>query len=321
MRADRRSTRAPAMLAGAATALVVFWGCSDNDPTRISRITAPPATADATNAADYTLVQIDYPGATFTAPNGINSRGDIVGRYIGAAGARGGFLLDKRGSYRSIDYPGALATSVVGINSPGAMVGEYSDATRNHGFALRGGTFSQIDFTVGTTVAHSTFAFGINSSGAVVGEYKVLFKPLGDPGHAFLFQDGVFTHISPPGARAAVAWAINASGQSVGYYMDQQVPSVGHGWRRDSDGTYATFDFPGATFTNARAINESGTIVGVYRDASQRSHGFMFEGDVFTRFDYPGAIFTRLSGINARGDIVGDFQDASGRTHGLLLMR
>jgi len=321
MYTDFRSTRAPAMLVGAVAALTVLSGCSDNDSTRVSRITGLPATVRADQAADYTLLQIDYPGATLTAPNGIDSRGDVVGRFIGPGGVRRGFFLDKHGSYEAIEYPGALATSAVGINAAATVVGEYSDATRNHGFALRGGTFSQIDFTVGTTVAHSTFAFGINSSGAVVGEYKVLFKPLGDPGHAFLFQDGVFTHISPPGARAAVAWAINASGQSVGYYMDQQVPSVGHGWRRDSDGTYATFDFPGATFTNARAINESGTIVGVYRDASQRSHGFMFEGDVFTRFDYPGAIFTRLSGINARGDIVGDFQDASGRTHGLLLMR
>lgn len=321
MHADCRSTRTPAMLVGAVAALTALWGCSDNDPTRVSHGTGLPTAAGADQAADYTLLQIDYPGATFTAPNGINSQGDIVGRYIGDGGARRGFLLDKHGSFKAIEYPGALTTSAVGINAAATVVGEYSDATRNHGFALSGGAFTQIDFTVGSTVAHSTFAFGSNSSGAVVGEYKILFKPLGDPGHAFLFEDGVFTHISPPGARAAVAWGINASGQSVGYYVDQQVPPVGHGWRRDSDGTYATFDFPGATFTNARAINASGTIVGVYRDGSQRSHGFMLEGDVFTRFDYPGAIFTRLSGINARGDIVGDFQDAAGRTHGLLIMR
>ena len=321
MHADRRSTRAPAMLVGAVTALIVLSGCSDDNPTRPSRITAQPPAADASQAADYALVQLDYPGATLTAPNGINSQGDIVGRYVGAGGARGGFLLDKHGSYRSIDYPAALATTAVGINSATDIVGDYSEVGRNHGYALRSGTFSPIDFTVGNTVAHSTFAFGINSSGAVVGEYKILFKPLGDPGHAFLLEDGAFTHISPPGARAAVAWAINASGVSVGYYMDEQVPSVGHGWRRDRDGTYTTFDFPGASFTNARAINASGTIVGVYRDANQRSHGFVLDGGAFTRVDYPGAIFTRLSGINARGDIVGDFQDAAGRTHGLLMVR
>jgi uncharacterized membrane protein len=266
-------------------------------------------------------VQIDFPGATLTAPNGLNAQGDVVGRYVTVGGARRGFLLDKHGNFQSIAYPGDLAIAAVGIDAGGSIVGEYAEFGRNHGFALSNGAFSLIDFTDGTTVAHSTFAFGISESGAVVGEYKVLFKPLGDPGHAFLLEDGLYTHISPPGARAAVAWGINASGQSVGYYMDQQVPSVGHGWRRDPDGTYTLFDFPGASFTNARAINASGTIVGIFRDAAQRSHGFVLESGVFTRFDYPGAIFTRLSGINARGDIVGDFQDAVGRTHGFLMRR
>lgn len=321
MHANRRSTRATATLTGAVTSLILLAGCTDSEPTQPSRVMTPRVTAEGSQGAEYTLVQIDYPGATLTAPNGINSRGDIVGRYIGAANARRGFVLDKHGTFASLDYPGGVSTSAVGINAPGDVVGEYSDGSRNHGFMLRNGGFSAIDFTEGVTVAHSTFAFGVNPSGAVVGEYKMLFKPLGDPGHAFLFENGSFTHISPPGARAAVAWGINASGQSIGYYMDQQVPSVGHGWRRDADGTYEVFDFPGASFTNARAINASGTIVGVYRDASQRSHGFVLEGGAFTRIDYAGAVFTRLSGINSRGDIVGDYQDAGGRTHGLLMIR
>jgi uncharacterized membrane protein len=320
MHTDRRSARAPAMLVGAVSSLILLAGCSDSNPTGTSRVTAPRVT-DADQGASYTTVQIDYPGATFTAVNGINSLGDMVGRYIDAANARRGFLLDHHGAFTSLDFPGGVSTSAVGINALGDVAGEYSDGSRNHGFMLRSGAFTAIDLTDGVTVAHSTFAFGVNALGAVVGEYKILFKPLGDPGHAFLFENGKFTHISPPGARAAVAWGINASGQSVGYYMDQQVPSVGHGWRRGADGTYEVFDFPGASFTNARAINESGTIVGVYRDTSQRSHGFVLEDGAFTQIDYPGAIFTRLSGINARGDIVGDFQDAGGRTHSLMMIR
>ena len=321
MHVSHRSTRTPATLAGAMLSLILVASCSDSDPTRPSPIDAARATGEVVLAAEYTAVQIDYPGATFTTIDGINSQGDIVGRYIDAANARRGFQLDKHGMYESLDYPAAVSSSAVGINNLGDVVGEFSDGSRNHGFMLRNGAFSAIDFTDGVTEAHSTFAFGVSPSGAVVGEYKMSFKPLGDPGHAFLLENGHYSHISPPGAAAAVAWKINASGQSVGYYMDQQVPSVGHGWRRDANGTYEVFDFPGASFTNARAINESGTIVGLYRDASQRSHGFILEDGAFTRIDYPGAIFTRLSGINSRGDIVGDYRDAGGRTHGLLMTR
>ena len=37
-------------------------------------------------AADYRFVKIDFPNATQTLANGINARGDIVGRYADADG-------------------------------------------------------------------------------------------------------------------------------------------------------------------------------------------------------------------------------------------
>ena len=319
---DRPFIRVPSLLISTASSLSMLLACSGIDDTVHSRVTGP-LTTSASRGVGPTLIPIDYPDATLTVVNGISASGAAVGRFTATGGVRCGFVLGKHGSYHAIAYPGATATSATGIDASGDIVGDYSDGDRNHGYLLRNGTFVPIDFTDGVTVAHSTFSFAINPSGAVVGEYKILFKPLGDPGHAFLYEDGVFTHISPPGARAAVAWGINAAGQSVGYYMDQQVPSRGHGWRRDADGSYTVFDYPGASFTNARAINASGTIVGVYRDAtpSTRSHGFILEEGTFTGFDYPGAIFTRLSGINARGDIVGDYQDAAGKTHSFLLIR
>jgi uncharacterized membrane protein len=43
----------------------------------------------------FEFISIDYPGATFTAAVGINSRGDIVGGYKDAAGKMHGFFLTR----------------------------------------------------------------------------------------------------------------------------------------------------------------------------------------------------------------------------------
>ena len=40
----------------------------------------------------FAFVSIDYPGATSTSAYGINSRGDVVGRYVDAAGNTHGFF-------------------------------------------------------------------------------------------------------------------------------------------------------------------------------------------------------------------------------------
>ena len=44
-------------------------------------------------AAQGTFTTIDVPGAVRTVANGINARGDIVGRYDSADGLRHGYLL------------------------------------------------------------------------------------------------------------------------------------------------------------------------------------------------------------------------------------
>ena len=40
----------------------------------------------------------DYPGSAFTSLNGINQRGDIVGRYVDASGIAHGFIARVRGT-------------------------------------------------------------------------------------------------------------------------------------------------------------------------------------------------------------------------------
>jgi len=79
-------------------------------------ITVPLARAQGT----YT--PFDVPGAITTEGFGINTAGDIVGRYVDNNSIFHGFLLSG-GTYTTIDYPGATVTDLLGMNDLGQIVG------------------------------------------------------------------------------------------------------------------------------------------------------------------------------------------------------
>jgi YD repeat-containing protein len=56
---------------------------------------------------DGRLRPVNIPGATGTAPLGINVRGQIVGAYDDRDGVSHGFVRDERGRVTTIDHPRA----------------------------------------------------------------------------------------------------------------------------------------------------------------------------------------------------------------------
>ena len=70
---------------------------------------------------------IDVPGADFTAPQGINSEGDVSGVYR-AAGVRHGFVLMRNGKLITIDFPAVHYTALGGISDNGNVAGYYKTA-------------------------------------------------------------------------------------------------------------------------------------------------------------------------------------------------
>ena len=114
---------------------------------------------------EATFTTIDFPGASQTVARGINTPGDIVGRY-GSTGANHGYLLSGD-EFTSIDFPGASITTAWGVNSRGGIVGQYFTAGVSHGYLLSGGEFKSIDFPG----ASFTEAWGINPRGDIVGDY------------------------------------------------------------------------------------------------------------------------------------------------------
>jgi hypothetical protein len=109
---------------------------------------------------------------------GLNSRGDIAGRYTDSANVMHGFVRTADGTVTSFDGPGApLDTVTSGINARGYVVGAYvSSDSVEHGF-LRApdGTITSFDYP-DTQV---TYAEAIDDRNKIVGFYQSDFGTLG----------------------------------------------------------------------------------------------------------------------------------------------
>jgi hypothetical protein len=302
-------------------------------------------------AVHATFVAIDFPGAVTTQALGINSAGEIVGRFMDTGGATHGFLRSKFGQFTKIDFPTGPSpefTVAAGINSRGDIVGHYrlpgQQKNERYGFLLsRDGTFIKID----PPGSYFTNVLGINRHGEIVGRFCTGPVPSpsdmpcqGNPNHGFLLRSGAFMTIDFPGAVKTDAWGINNPGEIVGGYRDTNNKS--HVFRL-REGQFKTIDFPGAFDTapdgTKGGINSRGDIVSYYCTAlCDQVHGFdsqrgflLSRGEFTTTMDFPANITGPLShhvtgnfGINARGDIVGYYDDASVspvRAHGFLLKR
>lgn len=203
------------------------------------------------------------------------------------------------GNYTTIDVPGASATIPQAINASGQIVGYTLDSLgARHAFLLSGGSFT----TLGLPGWTSAQASGINNAGQIVGFYFDQASTV----HGFLLSGGTYTTIDqPPGAFAR---GLNSTGQIVGSY-------AGHGFIL-SDGSYTTLDSRFGP-TAALAINDASQIVGTYL-VEDRYHGFVLDGDSYSRFDAPNSFDTTASGINDAGQIVGWYDARPFGTHGFL---
>ncbi len=119
-------------------------------------------------------------------------------------------------------------------------------------------------------------------------------------------QEREYTTIAPQGAQSSNAFGINAQGDVVGTFVDQN--SVQHGFLL-RHGEFTVIDFPGARSTIARGIGYSGEIVGSYQlpgDPALAARGFMRNNQgQFFHVKFPGSIWEIAQRILPDGTIVG----------------
>ena len=117
----------------------------------------------------------------------------------------------------------------------------------------------------------------------------------------------VFTTIDVPGARSTWANGVNAGGDIVGEYVDQQTGRTRGYLLRN--GAFTRIDYPGAVVTQARGIGPGGEIVGTYRlpgEPALNIHGFLRtrQGE-FVPVNFPGHTSTIAQRILPDGTILG----------------
>jgi len=308
-----------------AAVAVTLSGCTDGPGVAAPRQAALASHADRDVGTTFT--SFDPPGSTLTLATDINTRGQIVGRYL-SAGKTHGFLREADGTITTIDYPGSGFTVAGSINNSGTIVGWYTLPTApaiRHGFQLQGGVFASLD-PPGSTF---TNALGISESGEIVGRFCTVAacRPVGNGDfRGFLFRDGEFTILDVPGATETDAFKEQANGSIVGGVSQSGV----EGLFIYRDGDFKTFALPnGKNITlDSGGTNARGDIVGTYCDlpgiclvGAPGTHGFLWSSGEVTTIDYPGARATAALGINEQGDIVGGFIDANGQPRGFLVSR
>jgi probable HAF family extracellular repeat protein len=231
---------------------------------------------------NYNIMTLSIPGAHVLSPNGINSHGDIVGRYDDSNGRAHGFLY-KDGEFTILDLPGAQFTIFTGINNIGQIVG-FTDISS---FIYSDGSFRPLN------VPGNGAALGLNDRGQIVG---------GAGAASFLYNLGKFTTFSIPGARVTTARGINNAGEIVG---DFEPPGTDVTQAFTYDGTkFRIITVPGHSNTGAFGINNRGEIVG---PTDNGLVSFANRGGDFDLFAVPTAQSTIASGVNDRGVIVGEY--------------
>ncbi len=144
--------------------------------------------------AQYTFLPVDYPGASMTALIGFNDHFEAVGYYRMPGGLRHPFLF-SHGQFTPLDPDGLLGrvnSGALQINNRGDLVGFYVDAGIRHGFLLRQGVVTTVDYP-GSDYSQVN---GISDEGTIIGE----FRDANGVYHGYIFKDGSFTQLDVPGA-------------------------------------------------------------------------------------------------------------------------
>ncbi|HLK08921.1 MAG TPA: hypothetical protein VKV30_13290 [Candidatus Angelobacter sp.] len=266
------------------------------------------ATAAFAQSGKCSFQKLSFPPpATNGTPVALNDLGGIAGFFIDSKNESHGFLLFQ-GRLTTFKFPGSSSTTVSDMSRNGIIVGDFSVAgdPREHHYMVHAGGFHEItlpghpnaDFTVTGVNSNGDIVGAINSqtlpaNGYVLHNGKLTFllvpgsdvtlpTSINDEGvvvggsltqlvnenPAFIWKDGVFSNISPPGNDGFVnAAKVSNSGVVVGFYESFDGT---HGFALDN-GTYTKIDGPGfVQATIIQAVNKFDNILVQTQQSTQQ---------------------------------------------------
>jgi len=271
---------------------------------------------------------VEYPGASATYADFVNSSGRIVGTYVDDEGLYHTYLFAPDGRFLTVDYldPSNLEYIFLhGINDATIVVGRakaVDDVPRTYVGSLRYG-LHEVQYPGSV----STEGWNINQDGSVVGHYDTadgnrhgfIAKPTPDtatqpatPTDDFNY---IFQSIDVPGVDSL---ELTASSDFEDYAGNTESPAgkkiVGFTL---IDGVFTTYDFPGSKNTYFYALGNNGQAAGHYEDSDGLYHGVILEDGELRQYDFPDAVETFIYGISdATGVLTGNFIGADGVRRG-----
>ena len=271
---------------------------------------------------------LEFPGATVTFVDFVNSIGNLFGSYIDTDGIFQEFAYTAaNGRYIPFDLANAENLEffyVHGYNDAKIRVarGKVSgDVTRTYlGTFVDGLRELKIPGSV------STQGYNINQDSSVVGFYDTpdgrrhgfMAKPIEVIDKPVYQAKGVtytYENIDVPGVDFL---SLTASSD----YEDYA------GYTKSTDGekmvaftlinsVFKTYDFPGSQNTYFYALGNNGNAAGYYEDSEGHHRGIVLENGELRQYDFPGSVETEIYGISdATGKLTGNWTDASGVRRG-----
>ena len=270
---------------------------------------------------------LEFPGATATFADFVNSAGNLFGSYIDTDGIFQEYAYSADGRYIAFDLANAENLEffyVHGYNDAKTRVARgkaVGDVTRTYL-----GTFVDGLRELKVPSSVSTEGYNINQDGSVVGFYETpdgrrhgfAAKPI-EVVDKPVFQISGFNYtyesIDVPGVDFLAVTASSDFEDYAGYTKSAD-------GEKDIaftliDGVFKTYDFPGSHNTYFYALGNNGNAAGYYEDSEGHHRGIVLENGELRQYDFPDSVETEIYGISdATGALTGNFIDASGVRRG-----
>ena len=276
----------------------------------IARPVGDDQPVDQPTLLTYTFESIDVPGVDFLALTASSDFEDYAGytRRVDDGKVIAFTLID--GVFTTYDFPGAQETRFYALSNTGIAAGYYeaSDGV-SHGVILANGELRQYDFPG----AVETEIYGISDA---TGELTGNFIDASGVRRGFSGE----TIIEVPGAVETYADFVNASGRTVGGYIDAD--GIPHAYVRTPDNRFTTIDVENAAeqeYFFLHGFSDAGIFVGRAKamDGAPRTFvGTALHG--LQELHFPSSISTNGWNINQDSSVVGYYDTADGRRHGFI---
>ena len=271
---------------------------------------------------------LEFPGATATFVDFVNSIGNLFGSYIDTDGIFQEFAYTAAdGRYIPFDLANAE-------NFEFFYVHGYNDAKIR---VARGKVSGDVIRTyLGTFVdglrelkipgSVSTQGYNINQDSSVVGFYDTddgrrhgfIAKPtevVDKPVYQASGFNYTYESIDVPGVDFLSLTASSDYEDYAGYTKSAD------GKKEVAftliNGVFKTYDFPGSQNTYFYALGNNGDAAGYYEDSEGHHRGIVLQDGELRQYDFPGSVETEIYGISdATGKLTGNWTDASGVRRG-----